>query len=78
MPERELAESVTVYDIDNLDKGPEVINVAKMAGLPESKAIKRTVHAEYNEKGDEVWFSLWAGKTEPSAIVTQDDKTRKM
>ncbi len=78
MPDREAAESVTVYDIENLDKGPEVINVAKMAGLPESKAIKRTVHAEYNETGDEVWFSLWAGKTEPSAIVILDDKTRKM
>ncbi|OJX72151.1 nitrite reductase [Magnetospirillum sp. 64-120] len=78
MPDREAAESVTVYDINNLDKGPEVINVAKMAGLPESKAIKRTVHAEYNEAGDEVWFSLWAGKTEPSAIVILDDKTRKM
>jgi nitrite reductase (NO-forming)/hydroxylamine reductase len=46
--------------------------------LPESQAIKRTVHAEYNEKGDEVWFSLWAGKTEPSAIVIMDDKTRKL
>jgi len=78
MPDREAAESVTVYDINNLDKGPEVINVAKMAGLPESKAVKRTVHAEYNEAGDEVWFSLWAGKTEPSAIVILDDKTRKM
>ena len=77
-PEREVAESVTVYDIRNLDKAPEIINIAKLAGLPESKAIKRTVHAEYNEKGDEVWFSLWAGKTEPSAIVIMDDKTRKL
>ena len=77
-PERELAESVTVYDISNLDKGPEVINVAKMADLPETKAVKRVVHAEYNAKGDEVWFSIWAGKTDPSAIVVIDDKTRKM
>jgi nitrite reductase (NO-forming)/hydroxylamine reductase len=77
-PERELAESVSVYDIKNLAKGAEIINIAKLAGLPESKAIKRTVHAEYNEKGDEVWFSLWAGKTEPSAIVIMDDKTRKL
>jgi len=77
-PERELAESVTVYDISNLDKGPEIINVAKLAGLPETKAIKRVVHAEYNAKGDEVWFSIWAGKTDPSAIVILDDKTRKL
>ncbi len=77
-PERELAESVSVYDLRNLDKGPEIINIAKLAGLPESKAIKRVVHAEYNATGDEVWFSLWAGKTEPSAIVVMDDKTRKL
>ena len=77
-PEKELAESVTVYDIKNLDKAPEVINIAKLAGLPESKAVKRAVHAEYNATGDEVWFSLWAGKTEPSAIVIMDDKTRKL
>lgn len=78
MPDREAAESVTVYDIGNLDKGPEVINVAKMAGLPETKAVKRVVHAEYNAAGDEVWFSIWAGKTDPSAIVVLDDKTRKL
>jgi nitrite reductase (NO-forming)/hydroxylamine reductase len=77
-PEKDLAESVTVYDIRNLDKAPEIINIAKLAGLPESKAIKRAVHAEYNATGDEVWYSLWAGKTEPSAIVIMDDKTRKL
>jgi nitrite reductase (NO-forming)/hydroxylamine reductase len=77
-PEREVAESVAVYDINNLEKEPEIINIAKMAGLPESKAIKRVVHPEYNEAGDEVWFSLWAGKTEQSAIVVLDDKTRKL
>ena len=49
-----------------------------MADLPKTKALKRVVHAEYNEKGDEVWFSVWAGKTDPSAIVVMDDKTLKM
>ena len=77
-PEPELAESVSVYDITDLSKPPEVINIAKLAGLPESKAVKRVVHAEYNAAGDEVWYSIWAGKTEPSAIVVMDDKTRKM
>ncbi|SMH45603.1 cytochrome D1 domain-containing protein [Azospirillum agricola] len=77
-PDRDMAESVSVFDIANLDKPAEIINVAKMAGLPETKAIQRVVHAEYNEKGDEVWFSIWAGKTDPSAIVIIDDKTRKM
>ena len=77
-PEKDLAESVTVYDIKNLDKPPVIINVAKMADLPESKATKRVVQAEYNADGTEVWYSIWAGKTEPSAIVVLDDKTLKM
>ena len=77
-PEKDIAEAVAVYDLDDLSKKPEIINIAKLAGLPESKAIKRAVHPEYNEAGDEVWISLWAGKTEPSAIVIMDDKTRKL
>ncbi|WIM07103.1 MAG: nitrite reductase [Candidatus Nitricoxidivorans perseverans] len=77
-PDREVAESVSVHNLKNPDEAPQVINIAKLAALPESKAIKRVVHAEYNAAGDEVWFSLWAGKTEPSAIVVMDDKTRKV
>ncbi len=77
-PDKDVSQSVTVYDIRNLDKAPEVINIVKLSGLPESKAVKRVVHAEYNATGDEVWFSLWAGKTEQSAIVILDDKTRTL
>jgi nitrite reductase (NO-forming)/hydroxylamine reductase len=77
-PEKDIAESVAVFDLNDLTKKPEIINIAKLAGLPESKAIKRAVHPEYNEAGDEVWISLWAGKTEPSAIIVIDDKTRKV
>nr|WP_296671150.1 cytochrome D1 domain-containing protein [Sulfuricaulis sp.] len=77
-PEPEVAESVTVYDIRNLDKPPEIINIAKMANLGKTKAVQRAVHAEYNAEGTEVWFSVWAGKTDPSAIVVIDDKTRKL
>jgi nitrite reductase (NO-forming)/hydroxylamine reductase len=77
-PEKDVAESVTVYDIKNLDKPPVIINIAKMADLPESKAVKRVVQAEFNAAGNEVWYSIWAGKTEPSAIVVLDDKTLKM
>jgi nitrite reductase (NO-forming)/hydroxylamine reductase len=74
-PEREIAESVAVYDLKDLTKPPKVLPVAKDAGLPETKAIRRAVHPEYSEKGDEVWISVWAGKTDPSAIVVYDDKT---
>jgi nitrite reductase (NO-forming)/hydroxylamine reductase len=77
-PEKDLAESVFVFDLKDLSKAPQQINVAKLAGLPESKAIKRAVHPEYSADGTEVWVSLWAGKTEPSAIVVFDDKTRQV
>ena len=55
-----------------------MLNLVKLSGLPESKLVKRVVHAEYNQNGDEVWYSLWAGKDEQSAIVIMDDKTRKV
>ena len=33
---------------------------------------------EYNKAGDEVWFSVWSGKEQESAIVVVDDKTREL
>jgi nitrite reductase (NO-forming)/hydroxylamine reductase len=77
-PERELAESVFVFDLKDLSKPPRKIDVAKDSGLPATKAIRRAVHPEYNEKGDEVWISLWGGKTDQSALVVYDDKTLKV
>ena len=77
-PEREVAESVYVYDLNDLSKAPKRLDVAKDSGLPESKAIRRATHPEYNEAGDEVWISLWGGKTDQSAIVIYDDKTLKL
>ncbi|SMB28504.1 Nitrite reductase [Sterolibacterium denitrificans] len=74
-PERELAESVAVYDINDLSKPKKVLNVAKDSGLPETKAIRRAVQPEYSKDGSEVWISLWGGKTDQSAIVVYDDKT---
>ncbi len=77
-PERELAEANYVFDLKDLSKPPVRIDVAKDSGLPVTKAIRRAVHQEYNEKGDEVWISLWGGKTDQSAIVVYDDKTLKV
>jgi nitrite reductase (NO-forming)/hydroxylamine reductase len=77
-PERENAESVYVYNLKDLDKAPVKLDVAKDSGLPETKALRRAVHPEYNEAGDEVWISLWGGKTDQSAIVIYDDKTLKL
>jgi nitrite reductase (NO-forming)/hydroxylamine reductase len=75
-PSAAVSQSVAVYNIKNLDKGFDVVNIAEMAGLGEGP--KRVVQPEYNNKGDEVWFSVWNGKTQESAIVVLDDKTRKL
>ena len=75
-PDAKIYQSIAVYDINNLEKGFDVINIADMAGL--GKGVKRVVQPEYNEAGDEVWFSVWNGKDDESAIVVLDDKTRKL
>ena len=73
-PEDELQQSVSVFDLRNLDKPAEVINLAKLAGISKG----RVAHPEYNKRGDEVWFSVWGPKDGESAIVVMDDKTRKL
>ena len=77
-PERENAESVYVYSLKDLNKPPVKLDVAKDSGLPQTKALRRATHPEYNQAGDEVWISLWGGKTDQSAIVIYDDKTLKL
>lgn len=69
-------QSVAVFDVNNLDKGFETIPIAQWAELGEG--AKRIVQGEYNKAGDEVWFSVWNGKTQQSAVVVVDDKTRKL
>jgi nitrite reductase (NO-forming)/hydroxylamine reductase len=75
-PSPEISQSVAVFDVDNLDKGFEVLPIAKWAELGDGP--KRIVQPEYNTAGDEVWFSVWSGKDEESAIVIVDDKTRTL
>jgi len=76
-PETSVSQSVAVYNVDNLDKGFEVLPIAEWAGIT-GEGPKRVVQPEYNKAGDEVWFSVWSGKDEESAIVIVDDKTRKL
>ncbi|HFD79787.1 MAG TPA: nitrite reductase [Gammaproteobacteria bacterium] len=75
-PDDKIHQSVAVFDIANLDKGFKVLPIAEWAKL--GKGPKRVVQPEYNKAGDEVWFSVWNGKTEESAIVVIDDKTLKL
>lgn len=73
--DKDTAESVSVWNMNDLSKPHKIINVAKDSGLPETKATRRAVHPEYSADGSEVWISLWGGKTDQSAIVVYDDKT---
>ena len=75
-PAEHLSQSIAVYDINNLDAGFEMLPIGEWADLGEGP--KRVVQPEYNMAGDEVWFSVWSGKEQESAIVVVDDKTRKL
>ena len=75
-PDEAISQSVAVFDIDNLDAGYEVLPIAEWADL--GPGPKRVVQPEFNKAGDEVWFSVWSGQQEESAIVVVDDKTRKL
>jgi nitrite reductase (NO-forming) / hydroxylamine reductase len=75
-PDTKISQSIAVFDIKNLDKGFTVLPIAEWAELGEGP--KRVVQPEYNKAGNEVWFSVWNGKTEESAVVVVDDKTRKL
>ncbi|MCC6202078.1 MAG: nitrite reductase, partial [Gammaproteobacteria bacterium] len=75
-PEQKISQSVAVFDIDRLDAGFEVLPIGDWADL--GPGAKRIVQPEYNKDGNEVWFSVWSGMKEQSAIVVVDDKTRKL
>lgn len=76
-PDPKLNQSVAVFDINKLQSGYEVLPIVEWAQLKGAGA-KRVVQAEYNQAGDEVWFSVWGTKDQESALVVVDDKTRKL
>jgi nitrite reductase (NO-forming)/hydroxylamine reductase len=75
-PDAAISQSVAVFDINNLAAGYEVLPIAAWAELGEGP--KRVVQPEYNRDGSEIWFSVWSGMTQESALVVVDDKTRKL
>ena len=75
-PDESFSQSIAVFDINNLDGGFETLPIGEWAELGEGP--KRVVQPEYNKAGDEVWFSVWSGKEQESALVVVDDKTRKL
>jgi nitrite reductase (NO-forming)/hydroxylamine reductase len=75
-PGEKISQSIAVFNVDDLDKGYKVLPIAEWADLGEGP--KRVVQPEYNQAGDEVWFSVWSGKEQESALVVIDDKTLKL
>nr|WP_222613828.1 nitrite reductase [Undibacterium seohonense] len=75
-PDPKLSQSVAVFDINNFGKGFVTLPIGEWSGLGDG--AKRIVQPEYNQAGDEVWFSVWSAKDKESAIVIVDDKTRKL
>jgi nitrite reductase (NO-forming)/hydroxylamine reductase len=78
-PDPKVSQSIGVYDIRELDDPNAtytVLPIGEWADLGEGP--KRVVQPEYNKAGDEVWFSVWSGLEQESAIVVVDDKTRKL
>jgi nitrite reductase (NO-forming)/hydroxylamine reductase len=75
-PDAKISQSVAVYDIRHLDKAPEILPIAEWSGIKDGP--RRVVQPEYNKAGDEVWFSVWNGKEQESALVIVDDRTRKL
>ena len=57
---------------------PEIItlNIAEMAEISEGQP--RVVQGEFNKAGTEIWFSVWNGADQESAIVVIDDKTLEL
>lgn len=75
-PDPKISQSVAVFDIKHPEKKYQRIPIASWAEIGEGPM--RVVQPEYNFAGDEVWFSVWNGKEQESAIVIVDDKTRKL
>ena len=75
-PNEAISQSVAVYDINDLEAGFEVLPIAEWADVGEGP--KRVVQPEYNQAGDEVWFSVWNTMDDTSAIVVVDDETREL
>jgi nitrite reductase (NO-forming)/hydroxylamine reductase len=75
-PEAEISASVAVFDLDDLDAPYQVLPIGEWSGIAEGQ--RRVVQPEFNKDGTEVWFSVWNGKEQESAIVVVDDATLRL
>jgi len=78
-PEAEISASIAVFKVSELDQDEpkfKTLPIGEWAGIAEGQP--RVVQGEYNQAGDEVWFSVWNAKDKESAIVIVDDKTLEL
>jgi nitrite reductase (NO-forming)/hydroxylamine reductase len=78
-PEAEISASIAVFKVSELDQDEpkfETLPIGEWADIAEGQP--RVVQGEFNQAGDEVWFSVWNAKDKESAIVIVDDKTLKL
>ncbi|MBC8370416.1 MAG: c-type cytochrome [Planctomycetes bacterium] len=72
-PNAQLAQSIAVFNLKDLEAGYQVLPIAEWAEVGEGS--KLVVQPEFNAAGDEVWFSVWNNSEQMSALVIVDDKT---
>ncbi len=78
-PDAEISASIAVFNVADLtNEEPEfaVLPIGEWAAIEDGQP--RVVQGEFNQAGDEIWFSVWNAKDKPSAIVIVDDKTLKL
>ncbi len=78
-PDPVISSSVAVYNIDELGQEnpePTMLPLGEWAGIEGGQV--RALQPEFNRDGNEVWFSMWNGKDQESAIVVVDDRTLEL
>jgi nitrite reductase (NO-forming)/hydroxylamine reductase len=78
-PDAEISASIAVFKVaDMANEEPEytVLPIGEWAGIADGQP--RVVQGEFNQAGDEIWFSVWNAKDKESAIVVVDDRTLEL
>ncbi|MDY0309875.1 MAG: cytochrome D1 domain-containing protein [Castellaniella sp.] len=75
-PDPKISSTIAAFDLKNLDKPYTVLPIIEWAGIKDGSL--RIVQPEFNEAGNEVWFSVWNTKDKESAIVIVDDRTLQL
>ena len=78
-PDAETSASIAVFKVSELSQEePEftTLPIGEWAGIADGQP--RVVQGEFNQAGNEVWFSVWNAKDKESAIVVVDDKTLEL